>query len=90
MDRSPEESSMTASPVQPSSRDALLEAEARQLAHERSDPASPYFTGDPKARVDRRRFLVGSLAAAGAAGVVPRSARSSTRCRPTRPHTRKS
>jgi sulfane dehydrogenase subunit SoxC len=75
MDNTPVKPAAMSPPAQRSSIDALLEAEARQLAQERSDPASPYFAGDPKARVDRRRFLIGSLAAAGAAGVVSRSAR---------------
>ena len=55
--------------AQPSTTDALLMAEARQLAHDRNDPASPYFTGDSQARFDRRRFLAGSMAAAGAVGL---------------------
>ena len=61
--------------AQRSSIETLLEAEARQLAHDRTDPASPYFAGDPKARVDRRRFLAGSLVAASAAGMLVRPAR---------------
>ena len=60
--------------TQPSNLVALLEAEARQLAHDRVDPASPYFAGDRSARVDRRRFLAGSIAAA-AAGTLVRPAR---------------
>jgi len=73
MDKSPDEASLTSSSVAPSPRELLIETEARQLAQQRGDPASPYFSGDPKARVDRRRFLIGSLAAAGAVGVVSRS-----------------
>ena len=76
MENKPAKPAAAISPhTQRSSVEALLEAEAHQLAHDRSDPASPYFAGDPKARVDRRRFLVGSLAAAGAAGVLAQSAR---------------
>jgi len=48
---------------QASTTDALLEAEARQLAHDRSDSSSPYFT-------DRRAFLARSLALAGSVGVA--------------------
>jgi sulfane dehydrogenase subunit SoxC len=76
MDNKPVKPAAAMSPhAQRSSIETLLEAEARQLAHDRADPASPYFAGDPKARVDRRRFLAASLAAAGAAGVLAPSAR---------------
>ena len=46
---------------------ALREVEARQLAQNREDPASVYFAGDDNDRLHRRRFMVGSIAAAGAA-----------------------
>ena len=76
MDNNPAKRVPATSPrAQRSSMEALLEAEARELAHGRADPASPYFAGDPKARVGRRRFLVGSLAAAGVAGALVRPAR---------------
>ena len=76
MENKPVEPAAATSPQAQRSRvETLLEAEARQLAHDRADPASPYFAGDPKARVDRRRFLAASLAAAGAAGVLARPAR---------------
>jgi sulfane dehydrogenase subunit SoxC len=57
-----------------STTEEMLEAEARWLAQRRSDPASAYFAGDARARVDRRRFLAGSIAAAGAASLMPRGA----------------
>jgi len=60
---------------QRSTIDALLDAETEQLRLDRNDPASPYFSGDPRARVDRRRFLLGSIAAVGATSALPRSAR---------------
>ncbi len=53
---------------------ALRDSEAGQLAANRNDPASAYFTGDPRARLDRRRFLAGSLTAAGIAGGLSRAA----------------
>jgi sulfane dehydrogenase subunit SoxC len=53
--------------------DRVLEAEARQLAVDREDPASPYFK-DGRQPLGRRRFLVGSTAmAAGTVGVLSRS-----------------
>src|SRR5215813_5782465 len=67
-----------ASPASPreqrSTMDALLQAEAEQLLLDRNDPASPYFSGDSRARVDRRRFLLGSIAAVGATSALPPSA----------------
>lgn len=48
--------------------EAVREAEARHVAQVRNDPTSVYFTGDRAARANRRRFLVGSLAAASVAG----------------------
>jgi|SRR5690349_5865739 len=57
-----------------SAADALLEAEARVLARDRNDPASPYFAGDPRIRAERRRFLLGSIAAAGVGGLLTRAA----------------
>ncbi len=62
-------------PARESSFEALREAEARQLAEDRNDPASPYFVGDPRERIGRRRFLVGSIAAAGVAAGLARSGR---------------
>ena len=45
--------------------------EAAELGRKRRDPASPYFDGDA-ARADRRRFVLGSMAAIGAgAGWLP-------------------
>ena len=76
MDKTPIEAAASAPPhSRRSSTDLLLDAEARQLAHDRNDPATAYFSGDPKARIDRRRFLMGSLAAAGTAGMLARPAR---------------
>ena len=76
MDKTPIEAAASAPPhSRRSNTDLLLDAEARQLAHDRNDPATAYFSGDPKARVDRRRFLMGSLAAAGTAGMLARPAR---------------
>src|SRR5205823_5821354 len=49
----------------PSPTSALLEAEVRELERHRNDPASPYFTGRRERRLDRRGFLLGSVAAAG-------------------------
>jgi sulfane dehydrogenase subunit SoxC len=60
--------------AQKSMTDEMLGAEARWLAQSRNDPASPYFAGDPRTRVDRRRFLLGSIAAAGAASSLSRPA----------------
>ena len=57
-----------------STMEALREAEARQLAEDRDDPASPYFVGDARERIGRRRFLAGSIAAAGIAAALSRSA----------------
>jgi sulfane dehydrogenase subunit SoxC len=52
---------------------ALREMEARFLAQERRDPASPYYQGDseqgePGGIPARRRFMLGAVAALGAAG----------------------
>jgi sulfane dehydrogenase subunit SoxC len=58
-----------------STAEALREAEGHELERLRADPTSPYFTGNRRARVDRRRFLLGSIAAAGAAGPLARPAR---------------
>ena len=76
MDRVERQPAGIASPrMTDSAVDRLLEAEARLLAHERRDPVSPYFNADPRLRTERRRFMLGSLAAAAAAGLVPRGAR---------------
>jgi len=76
MDRVERPRAGIASPRMPDSAvDRLLEAEARQLAHERRDPASPYINADPRLRAERRRFVLGSLAAAAATGLVARGAR---------------
>jgi sulfane dehydrogenase subunit SoxC len=61
--------------AQKSTTEEMLEAEARWLAQSRNDPASPYFAGDARTRMDRRRFLVGSIAAAGVASGLSRSVR---------------
>jgi hypothetical protein len=60
-------------PQMQSATEALQEAEAREPARHRDDTASPYFTGEPRLRIDRRRFLLGSVAAAGAASALSRS-----------------
>lgn len=52
----------------------LLADEARALAQKRLDPESPYFAGDPRLRAERRRFMVGSLAALGAGSAMARDA----------------
>lgn len=57
-----------------SSIDERLAIEERQLAAKRDDPKSPYFRGDG-ARADRRRFVLGSIAALGASAGLTRSAR---------------
>lgn len=62
-------------PARESPFEALREAEARQLAQNRDDPASPYFAGNSRERIGRRRFLVGSIAAAGVAAGLSRSGR---------------
>ena len=61
-----------------STMEALREAEARQLAEDRDDPASPSFVGDARERIGRRRFLVGWIAAAGIAAALSRSASART------------
>src|SRR5665213_4089281 len=55
--------------------EALLEAEAHALAQKRLDSASPYFAGYKPARTDRRRFMLGSIAALGSAGALPMQSR---------------
>ncbi len=47
-----------------------LAREARFLERERGDPDSPYSPGGLKPLEARRRFLLGSLAAAGSAGAI--------------------
>ena len=64
------------SPTESGTVGALREIEARQLAQDRADPASPYYTGGDRERLHRRRFMVGSLAAASAAIGLPRAASS--------------
>ena len=60
-------------PASPLGADALREAEGQFLAAERNDPGSPYYLGDApadKGRVpSRRRFMLGAMAALGAAAV---------------------
>ena len=48
----------------------LLAAETRMLTHHHGDPRSAYFRGG-SAGSTRRRFMLTSLAAAGAAGLAP-------------------
>lgn len=64
-----------ADPANPQSADALREAEELFLAAERNDPGSPYYLGDdppPNDRVpSRRRFMLGAMAALGAAAAAP-------------------
>src|SRR5688572_16633927 len=48
----------------------LKSAEERMLAEKRNDPYSPYFVGDAYARMARRRFMLGSVAAIGAASGI--------------------
>lgn len=55
--------------------EAPREVEVNELARGHNDLGSPYFTGVPRNRLDRRRFLLGSIATAGMAGSLPRSAR---------------
>ncbi|HKO68153.1 MAG TPA: sulfite dehydrogenase [Burkholderiaceae bacterium] len=50
--------------------DQWLDAEQRFLAQKRDDPASPYFQGDRRASVDRRRFMLGSIASIGATAAM--------------------
>jgi sulfane dehydrogenase subunit SoxC len=57
-----------------STMEALRRVEARELELNRDDPASPYFAGDPRASIGRRRFLAGSIAAVGVATGLSRSA----------------
>jgi sulfane dehydrogenase subunit SoxC len=58
-------------PASPQGADALREAEEQFLAAERNDPGSPYYLGDTPAENDRvpsrRRFMLGAMAAVGAA-----------------------
>jgi sulfane dehydrogenase subunit SoxC len=49
--------------------DDALVREAHVLAAKRSDPLSPYYAGDDASRRDRRRFVLGSMAALGAGGL---------------------
>jgi sulfane dehydrogenase subunit SoxC len=60
--------------TEPSATDALLDAEARELERHRNDPASPYFSGSREKPLDRRGFLLGSVAAAGSMAGFARSA----------------
>ena len=64
-----------ADPVSPLGADALRGAEEQFLAAERDDPSSPYYLGDDPAENDRvpsrRRFMLGAVAALGAAAAAP-------------------
>ena len=64
-----------ADPASPLSADALREAEEQFLATERHDPGSPYYLGDDPPQNDRvpsrRRFMLGAMAALGAAAAAP-------------------
>jgi sulfane dehydrogenase subunit SoxC len=48
--------------------DDVLAHEARVLAAKRADAASPYHRSDAAQRIERRRFVLGSVAAIGAGG----------------------
>jgi sulfane dehydrogenase subunit SoxC len=52
----------------------LIAAEERLLAVERNNPASPYFNQGGPPRAGRRKFMLGSMAAAGVAGGLPLNA----------------
>ena len=52
----------------PAGIEEQLAREARELARKRDDPASPYFRGHQPERADRRRFVLRSMGALGAAG----------------------
>ena len=52
----------------PAGIEEQLAREARELARKRDDPASPYFRGHQPERADRRRFVLRSVGALGAAG----------------------
>ncbi len=58
----------------PSAAASMRQREEAALAEARRNPASPYYAGTDRARADRRRFMVGALAAAGgAAGLSGRT-----------------
>jgi sulfane dehydrogenase subunit SoxC len=61
-------------PQATSATDELLAREEQLLASQRSDPRSPYFAGGRSGALDRRRFMVGSMAALGAGATVIRGA----------------
>ena len=52
----------------------MREREDDRLDSARQDPSSPYYAGPDRARTDRRRFMVGAIAAAGSAAGLSRAA----------------
>ncbi|MGI9026479.1 MAG: sulfite dehydrogenase, partial [Burkholderiaceae bacterium] len=54
--------------------DEMRECEDDRLDSARQDPSSPYYAGPDRARTDRRRFMVGAIAAAGSAAGLSRAA----------------
>jgi len=57
-----------------SGTDQILADEARALAQKRTDPGSPYSSGSGPRRADRRRFVLGSMAAFGVGSALTRHA----------------
>ena len=57
-----------------SGTDQILADEARALAQKRTDPGSPYYSGSGPRRADRRRFVLGSMAAFGVGSALTRHA----------------
>jgi sulfane dehydrogenase subunit SoxC len=80
---------MARNPAGPPSADDLTEAEEQFLAAERDDPGSPYYLGDDPVDTDRvpsrRRFMLGAMAALGAAAAAPGIAYAKTLGAPERP-----
>ncbi|MEO8937611.1 MAG: sulfite dehydrogenase [Burkholderiaceae bacterium] len=50
--------------------DAMRSGEDARLARAARDPASPFYAGSDRGRVDRRRFMASALAAVGSAGAL--------------------
>ncbi len=61
-------------PRPPSTIERMQADEDARLGRAATDPASPFYTGSDRARVDRRRFMAGALAAVGSAGMMTRAA----------------
>ncbi len=61
-------------PRPPSMIERMQADEDARLGRAATDPASPFYTGSDRARVDRRRFMAGALAAVGSAGMMTRAA----------------